>query len=60
MNEVSFHKINTTNRKGDKLIHDAETWRHPTTTNHGSQTRREEEEEEEEEEEKEEEEEEER
>lgn len=43
MTEVSFHK-NTTNRKGDKLIHDAQTWRHPTTTNHGSQTREEEEE----------------
>lgn len=36
-------KKNTTKRKGDKLIHDAQTWRHPTTTtNHGSQTREEE------------------
>lgn len=27
-------------RKGDKLIRDAEAWRHPTTTNQGLQTRR--------------------
>ena len=42
-NNKTKNKKNTTKRKGDKLIHDAQTWRHPTTTtNHGSQTREEE------------------